>query len=66
MRDSVRSARYSSVCNVLCQWRIWLIPTYRVGRLYDIFLFCQHNIKEIIIIYYVKKNYSREPREINM
>ena len=35
-RDSVPSARYSSVCNVLRQWRIWLIPTYRVYRLYDI------------------------------
>ena len=31
MCDSVPSARYSSVCNVLRQWRIWLIPTYRVG-----------------------------------
>ena len=30
MRDSVPSVRYSSVCNVLRQWRIWLIPTYRV------------------------------------
>ena len=36
MCDSVPSARYSSVCNVLRQWRIWLIPTYRVYRLYDI------------------------------
>ena len=27
MCDSVPSARYSSVCNVLRQWRIWLIPT---------------------------------------
>ena len=35
--DSVPSARYSSVCNVLRQWRIWLIPTYRVYRLYDIY-----------------------------
>ena len=35
MLDSVPSARYSSVCNVLRQWRIWLIPTYRVYRLYD-------------------------------
>ena len=24
MRDSVPSVRYSSVCNVLRQWRIWL------------------------------------------
>ena len=35
MRDSVPSARYSSVCNVLRQWNILLIPTYRVYRLYD-------------------------------
>ena len=34
-RVSVPSARYSSVCNVLCRWRIWLIPTYRIYRLYD-------------------------------
>ena len=32
MRDS-----YSSVCNVLHQWSILLILTYRVYRLYDIF-----------------------------
>ena len=38
MRDSVLSARYSSVCNVLRQWSISLIPTYRVYRLYDIVL----------------------------
>ena len=36
MRDSVLNARYSSVCNVLRQWRIWLNPTYRVYRLDDI------------------------------
>ena len=36
MRDSVPSASYSSVCNVLHQWSISLIPTYRVYRLYDI------------------------------
>ena len=29
MRDSVPSARYSSYCNVLRQWSISLIPTYR-------------------------------------
>ena len=37
-RDSVPSAIYSSVCNVLRQWRIWLIPTYRVYLLYDIYI----------------------------
>ena len=37
MRDSVPSASYSSVCNVLRQWNIPLIPTYRVYRLYDMF-----------------------------
>ena len=26
MRDSVPSARYSRVCNVLRLWRIWFIP----------------------------------------
>ena len=36
MRDSVPSARYSPVCNVLRQWETSLIPTYRVYRLYDI------------------------------
>ena len=36
MRDSVPSGSYSSVCNVLRQWNISLIPTYRVYRLYDI------------------------------
>ena len=30
MRDSVPSARYSPVCNVLRQWKTSLIPTYRV------------------------------------
>ena len=35
MRDTVPSTIYSSICNVLRQWRIWLIPTYRVYRLYD-------------------------------
>ena len=35
MRDSVPSASYSSVYNVLRQWNIPLIPTYRVYRLYD-------------------------------
>ena len=35
MRDSVPSASYSSVCNVLRQWNISLIPTYRVYGLYD-------------------------------
>ena len=34
MRDSVPSARYSGVCNVLRLWSISLIPTFRVYRLY--------------------------------
>ena len=45
-RDSVRSARYSSVCNVLRQWRIWLIPSYSVYRLYDIIL-CFAQVKSM-------------------
>ena len=35
MRDSVPSTSYSSVCNVLRQWSISLIPTYRVYRFYN-------------------------------
>ena len=35
MRESVHIARYSSVCNVLRQWKTSLILTYRVYRLYD-------------------------------
>ena len=38
MRDSVPSASYSSVCNVLRQWNIPLIPSYRVYLLYDIYI----------------------------
>ena len=36
MRESVPTARYSPVCNVLRQWKTLLILTYRVYRLYDI------------------------------
>ena len=36
MRESVPTARYSPVCNVLRQWKTSLIVTYRVYRLYDI------------------------------
>ena len=35
MSNSVPRARYSSICNVLHQWCILLIPTYRDYRLYD-------------------------------
>ena len=35
MRDSVPIPRYSPICNVLCQWKTLLIPTYRVYQLYD-------------------------------
>ena len=33
MRESVPTARYSPVCNVLRQWKTSLILTYRVYRL---------------------------------
>ena len=29
MRDSVPSARYSPVCNVLCQWKTSFTPIYK-------------------------------------
>ena len=38
MHDSVPSPRYSPVCNVLRQWKTSLIPTYRVYRLYVIYI----------------------------
>ena len=38
MRESVPTARYSPVCNVLRQWKTSLILTYRVYRLYDIYV----------------------------
>ena len=49
MRESVPTARYSPVCNVLRQWKTSLILTYRVYRLYDI-----HKLYlPIIELYYV-------------
>ena len=42
MRDSVPSVSYSSICNVLCQWSISLIPNYRVYRLYDYYSYCYY------------------------
>ena len=37
MRESVPTARYSPVCNVLRQWKTSLILTYRVYRLYEVY-----------------------------
>ena len=39
MRESVPTARYSPVCNVLRQWKTSLILTYRVYRLYDNYIY---------------------------
>ena len=47
MREIVPTARYSPVCNVLCQWKTSLILTYRVYRLYDTCL-------AAIIVYYYR------------
>ena len=47
MRESVPTARYSPVCNVLCQWKISLILTYRVYRLYDKNMRMQHSLNAI-------------------
>ena len=54
MRDSVPSARYSPVCNVLRQWKTSLIPTYRVYRLYDI----------LVCVYYTHTNIFLEQEKI--
>ena len=50
MRDSLPSARYPPICNVLRQWKTSLIPIYRVYRLYDIY------------IYKYKKTFKNEQR----
>ena len=47
MRDSVPIASYSSVCNVLRQWRISLIPTYRV---YDNYYYNKLNSRKILTV----------------
>ena len=47
MRDSVPSASYSSVCNVLRQWNIPLTPTYRVYRLYDMHKWLNAGIRSL-------------------
>ena len=54
MRDSVRSASYSSVCNVLRQWNIPLIPTYRVYRLYDTVILTEN------VLYIKNENFVRK------
>ena len=50
MCDSGPSARYSPVCNVLCLWRIWLIPTYRVYRLYRMIIFTSSCASILLIV----------------
>ena len=55
MRDIVPCARYSSVCNVLRQWRIWLIPTYRVTDSTDSMIIINIIKEEIFILEQIKK-----------
>ena len=52
MRDSVHSARYSPVCNVLRQWKTSLIPIYKVYRLYDIIYFyiCTYELVQLHLL----------------
>ena len=52
MRDSLPSARYPPICNVLRQWKTSLIPIYRVYRLYDGMTF-EWDKNGYIIIYYI-------------
>ena len=57
MRDSVPSARYSSICNVLRLLSISLIPTYRVYRLYDTFVLTKYNLIIKMTYYKYRNNY---------
>ena len=59
MRESVPTARYSPVCNVLRQWKTSLILTYRVYRLYD------NNYYVFIYIYIYIKTFVRRARAVN-
>ena len=47
MRESVPIARYSPVCNVLRQWKTSLILTYRVYRLYDIYICGEESVLKL-------------------
>ena len=51
MRESVPTARYSPVCNVLRQWKTSLILTYRVYRLYDKYISAIIVLKGISLVY---------------
>ena len=51
MRDSVPSARYSPISNVLRQWKTTLIPIYRVYRLYD--TGSEQGVQYILIYIYI-------------
>ena len=46
MRDSLPSARYSPICNVLRQWKTSLIPIYRVYT--DSMIICIHAYVQFI------------------
>ena len=52
MRESVPTAGYSPVCNVLRQWKTSLILTYRVYRLYD----------RVYRLYDKNKNKNKKPK----
>ena len=62
MRESVPIARYSPACNVLRQWKTLLILTYRVYRLYDIYIYVYIYIYIYIYIYKTKKHLEIEQR----
>ena len=61
MRESVPTARYSPVCNVLRQWKTSLILTYRVYRLYDI-----ESTDSMIIYIQDRKNILKMNKEVRM
>ena len=56
MRDSLPSARYSPVCNVLRQWKTSLILTYRVYRLYNNFIVMRNYYINVVQFLYYTAN----------
>ena len=56
MRDSLPSARYSPVCNVLRQWKTSLILTYRVYRLDNNFIVMRNYYINVVQFLYYTAN----------
>ena len=67
MRDNALLQRYSSVCNVLRLWRIWLIPTYKstysmIRTLYYTLDYLLDYLL-MVVMFFAKSVYSNSDRQ---